>query len=99
MLGIRRKSSSSLSPCSWVCSRNSSGVAITTYLKQRASPAWPGGRRLVDEPQQIEARRRLDRPVVDPAPAGVIHLRYGEGPVGVHRLDVGNVPQDRKSVV
>src|SRR5437879_1235299 len=66
MLGMRRKSSSSLRPCSRVCSRNSSGEPILTIFADGAG--------LVDEAEQVESSRGLDRPIVDPAPTGVVHL-------------------------
>src|SRR5690242_10882210 len=96
MLGIRRKSSSSRRPCSRVSSRNCSGVANGGYLRQQAtfpSPfCWRAGWwLLVDEPQEVESSRGPDRPVIDPAPPAVVHLRDGEGSVPVHGLDIGHV--------
>src|SRR5256884_298975 len=92
MLGIRRKSSSSLSPWSRVSSRNSSGAITTGYWNTSPSPAGGGGRGgLVDKAQQIESGCGLDCPVIDPAPAAVVHLRHGEGPVAVDGLHIRHV--------
>src|SRR5438132_6719274 len=97
MLGIRRKSSSSVNPCSRESSRNSSGAITTSYWNTSPSPACGESRvrSLVDEAQQIESGRGLDRPVIDAAPARVVHLRDREGPVPVHRLHVRHVPDRR----
>src|SRR5207237_6798499 len=49
---------------------------------------------LVDEPDQRDGVRTLDRPGVDHVPAVEVHLRDHEAAVLVDLLDVGDVPEE-----
>src|SRR6266581_3658261 len=99
MLGIRRKSSSSFSPWSRVSSRNSSGAITASYWNTSPSPRLRGRvgwGLLVDEAQEVESGGGFDGPVIDPAPASVVHLRDREGTVAVHGFNVRHVPNRRR---